>query len=298
MTRRRRFFIFSDPLHDEYEQTALWYPSPRRAFDAIRDHILEAGLVRHLEADTSLFRVRRSTGRPLTDPADFDPPPPNVVQVNRMNAPGISAGYYSLDQETALRETALRPGLYFVAEFRLLRNIVVVDFTSLKAIPSLFNEAAMPTSRIAARFLHDLAEEISQPVPRDDRVMLSYLSTQLLGEFFTLEVKDSDGVPSSGVIWRSSQNDGRSLVLYGGEELRTGKDPHSYWRNGESGYTVEPLLAMVGTPQAIYRDGEGKERGILGELQRVRASVAGVRNTIKDTFYSLVTSRLQYFNSR
>jgi hypothetical protein len=37
ITHRRRFFIFSDPLYEEDMLPALWYPSPQRTFDAIRD---------------------------------------------------------------------------------------------------------------------------------------------------------------------------------------------------------------------------------------------------------------------
>ena len=103
-----------------------------------------------------------------------------------MSPAGIVMTYVSEDAATALAETADKPGTYAVGQFRALRDITILDLADLPPIPSLFEEISdtLPYDpHKALRFLHRLADDISRPIERDDRVHIEYVPTQVVTEF-------------------------------------------------------------------------------------------------------------------
>jgi hypothetical protein len=63
-------------------------------------------------------------------------------------------------------------------------------------------------------FLHEIADEISQPIARDDRVHVEYVPTQVVTEFLRT-VATSNGSRIDGIRYRSSRRSGgSSLVLF------------------------------------------------------------------------------------
>ena len=212
---KRRFF-FLDYGPDPYE------PEVYDPGDVLRDIFAfakETGLFKVLPAGTRLFRARWETaGKRLETPQELGPPPENIaVQANRMSPPGVVMFYASDDIETALLEAAQKPGRFAVGHWNLLRSAAVLDLTAIPAIPRLFEydpEGGPYLLRRALIFLHHVAEQMSQPVARDDRVHVDYVPTQIVTEFLRARVR-WQGNLIDGIKYSSSmQSSHASYALF------------------------------------------------------------------------------------
>jgi HEPN/RES N-terminal domain 1/RES domain len=184
----------------------------------IARYAVAAELVRKMPAGQIFYRVRiQESGVTLSRPSELGPPLPEIAKQNRMSPAGIVMTYVSEDTATALDETADKPGTYAIGRFRTLRDITILDLAQLPAIPSLFAEIPDTLEydpHEALIFLHALAEDISRPIARDDRIHIEYVPTQVVTEFLrTAKLPDKQKL--DGIRYRSSRrNGGTSLVLF------------------------------------------------------------------------------------
>ena len=206
-------------------------PTPAQMLNAIGDHIARLDLFRTLPVDTQLYRVRFcKDGKSCRTPADLGPPPVDKAIVsNRMSPPGIVMFYGALDSDTALAETVDKPGLYTVATFRNRLPLHLCDFTRLPEIPGFFARIpdTRPWERRDAQFFHDLVDDFSRPIERDDRVHIEYIPTQVVTEYLRLQFHHEHGMqPLDGILYPSSRRAGyAAVVLFVDRTVVTGVEP-------------------------------------------------------------------------
>jgi RES domain-containing protein len=140
-------------------------------------------LVRDIPEGIRLWRARSDLPkRKKAPPSEFGPPPlDRALQSNRMNPPGIPMIYLASARTTALRETQATQG--HVGQWIALRSLRVLDLRKLPMVPGIFSGVDRDR-RLGLRFLHHFAEDIMQPVPRDQRVHVEYVPSQVTTEFF------------------------------------------------------------------------------------------------------------------
>ena len=207
MHRRRFFFLDYGP--DPYEPEVY---DPGRVLRDIFDFADETGLFRKLPAGTHLYRARwEQADAWLETPQELGPPPEEMaVQANRMSPPGVVMFYACDAIETALLEAAQQPGTFAVGRWKLLRPAIVLDLTDIPPVPRLFEydpAVGQYASRRALTFLHHVAEQMSQPVARDDRVHVDYVPTQVVTEFLRSRVR-WQGSRIDGIKYSSSVHPG------------------------------------------------------------------------------------------
>ena len=188
--RRRRFF-FLDVGPDPSEPEVY---DPGHILRNIFDSADQLGLFTELPAGKQLYRARwEEPDAQLEMPQELGPPPEEkATQANRMSAPGIVMFYACDDTDTALLEVAQEPGSFAVGRWRTLRPAIVLDLTAIPAIPALFEydpEGGQDVSRRAVTFLHHVADQMSRPIARDDRIHVEYVPTQVVTEFLRARVR-------------------------------------------------------------------------------------------------------------
>jgi hypothetical protein len=164
-----------------------------------------------------------------------------------MSPAGIVMTYVSEDAKTALDETADEPGTYAIGRFRTLRDITILDLAQLPPVPSLFTEIPDMLGhdpREALKFLRLLAEDISRPIARDDRLHIEYVPTQVVTEFLR-SAKLPDKRWLDGIRYRSSRRSGgTSLVLFADQHNVAGVCD-------KSGPKPDPWLELVDRTEQV-----------------------------------------------
>ena len=218
MRRRRFFFLDIGPNPSEPEVY-----DPGQILRDIFDFADEAGLFTELAAGKQLYRARwEKPEAKLETPQELGPPPEEkATQANRMSAPGIVMFYACDEVETALLEVAQEPGTFAVGRWNILRPAIVLDLTAIPAIPGLFEcdpEGGQDVSRRALTFLLHVADQISRPITRDDRIHVEYVPTQVVTEFLRARVRWRRNA-IDGVKYESAAHPGHvSYVLFANQD--------------------------------------------------------------------------------
>jgi len=140
-----------------------------------------------LEPGTQVFRVRfHKPGEHLRSAIELGPPSTEKARKsNRMSPSGVPMFYGSFDPETEIakkKETRECP-VGTMATFRLLRQVQLLDFTTLPAIPSLYDtDRSKDRPRLA--FLHSFVHDIMGPNSRDGSQHIEYVPSQIVTEYF------------------------------------------------------------------------------------------------------------------
>ena len=218
MRRRRYFFLDIGPNPSEPEVY-----DPGHILRTIFDSADQLGLFKELPAGKQLYRARwEGPDSQLATPQELGPPPEEkATQVNRMSAPGIVMFYACDEVDTALLEVAQEPGSFAVGRWRIFRPAIVLDLTDVPVIPALFEcdpEGGQDVSRRALTFLHHVADQISRPIMRDDRIHVEYVPTQVVTEFLRARVRWRRNA-IDGVKYTSAAHPGRaSYVLFANQD--------------------------------------------------------------------------------
>jgi len=246
LVKYERRFFFSQALRIKADDWELLPPD--KLLELIAEYAVAVGLVRTMPAGQTYFRARyQQPGETFLHPSELGPPTPEIAKQNRMSPAGIVMTYVSEDAATALDETADEPGTYAIGQFRALRDITILDLAQLPPIPSLFAEISdtLPYDpHEAIRFLHRLADDISRPIARDDRVHIEYVPTQVVTEFLRT-TKLPEGVNLDGIRYHSSRRDGGiSLVLFADRR-------HVKGASGDPWPKPDPWLELVGRSERV-----------------------------------------------
>jgi hypothetical protein len=175
----------------------------------------EAGLVRRLPANTTLYRCRPSaSGTTYETGEDIGSPPADRARSSRMSPAGIPMFYAAFDEDTAIAETiGDQDVVVSVGTFVTESDCWIVDLDELPEVPSLFDDDRRHL-RSAIRFLHGFREDLVKPIARDDRVHYEYVPTQIVTEYLRYIHRGPDGVPLTGLAYGSSRHEGRCIVLF------------------------------------------------------------------------------------
>jgi hypothetical protein len=115
----------------------------------------------------------------------------------------------------------------------------------------------------ALRFLHRLADDISRPIERDDRVHIEYVPTQVVIEFLRT-TKLPEGVKLDGIRYRSSRREGgMSLVLFADRRNVEGASNDTWPK-------PDPWLELVGRIERVVAQTHSAALLIRGTTDRVQ----------------------------
>ena len=214
---RRHFFFetYGDPDDENL--------SPGDLLEKIFDSAESYELFEILPSETQLFRARfQRQGEKHTSAQDLGPPPKELAtKSNRMSPPGIPMFYACVIPETALRETAYEGGAFAVGIFVTCRPALILDLTKVPPTPSLFQTFSDNLEfrpREVLGFLNHVANEISRPIDRDDRVHFNYTPTQVVTEFVRGKlIRDDTSI--DGIKFNSAVHPKHaSYVIFGSQE--------------------------------------------------------------------------------
>lgn len=129
-----------------------------------------------------------------------------------MNPEGIGVLYLTYDEETALAEVrASAFDLVTIGTFKSMKEIKVVDISSLNCISPVVYLNALECLAANSEIFADMAKDIAKPLRRNDSP-LEYLPTQYITEFIK-----SKGY--SGVAYKSAMRTGGTNIAVFDESL-------------------------------------------------------------------------------
>lgn len=210
---KRRFFFWDYDSDPEDRETH----SPSELLRTIFEYSNQVGLFEQVSSGTRLFRARYEGRSPrFKTPEDLGPPPQDKATQNRMSPAGIPMLYACDDIDTAIKEVS-GEGLFAVGTFETLRPALILDLTEVPEIPSLFqpiSDSVEFSPRQVLIFLHHVAQEMSRPIQKDNRIHTEYIPTQVVTEFVRHRVMIEDA-RVDGIKYPSSVNPGHaSYVLF------------------------------------------------------------------------------------
>ena len=178
---RLRYSFAFEPETDEGHPDST---SPVKTLLSISDLVDTYKLIRTVKSGTEVIRLRVNTRERYSDIGKLGTPPCQFAKANRMSPAGISMFYGAFDYETAVKETwdGVNAALCSKGTFVTKRNIRIVDFTRLPPVPGYWSNPGRD-HLATIRFMHALAQDISQPVKRNDSVDLHYAPTQIVAEY-------------------------------------------------------------------------------------------------------------------
>ncbi|GGQ70226.1 HEPN-associated N-terminal domain-containing protein [Couchioplanes azureus] len=210
---RTRYVIWLQDDPDELEADHTGEVPPARILDEIGRLIERLNLIQPLPAGSRLWRAQthsdptidHTAARLGTSPVKY------AKQANRMNPAGIPMFYGAADSKTAIREVAFRTDDSHVTLglFETSIDSVVVDFTCLRPVPSMF-DPEWGGFRRQLLFLHRFVNQLSDRV-RPEYEQIDYVPTQILTEYL-LRVYEK-GRLVHGLLYTSSITGGTSAVL-------------------------------------------------------------------------------------
>ncbi|CAI2481315.1 RES domain [Serratia proteamaculans] len=150
---------------------------------------------------TELSEVEKALSQPERY---LGPPPPDSAKSGRMNALGVPVFYGALSPETAMAEIRPVVGSWIiVAQFRPLRDLRILDLSSMNFIPPVGASKFDPEHlqvREKIRFLKTLAHKLTIPVLNGANGH-EYLMTQAVAEYLGLY----EGFDLDGITFKSTQ---------------------------------------------------------------------------------------------
>lgn len=210
------FFKAKNSDYDEYQHDEI---DPVRILDALEKIINEIGLVKEVNTETLIYRVRivdQDTN--LNTAKELGSPPYKFANMaNRMSPAGIPMFYGAFDIQTAIKETYEPSDTKKKAVsgvFQPVNTLSVIDLSENLYIPSLFDEHKSKY-RGYIKFLLDFIDDFTKPIERSDRAHVDYVPTQVVTEYFRHLFGSENDTSIDGVIYPSSKNMGnRAIVIF------------------------------------------------------------------------------------
>ena len=154
--------------------------------------------------ETEFYRARVCSSKNGYQTVEMGPPPSGKRRPGRVNPEGIGVLYLASDESTALSEVRASVFDYVtVGTFRLLKDINVVDISSLDCISPALYSSGLESLAANTRVFSDMAKEIAKPLRRNDSV-LEYLPTQYITEF--IKSKGYAGVSYASTMGTGGNN--------------------------------------------------------------------------------------------
>jgi hypothetical protein len=183
--------------------------------DELGKLIVALDLVHEEPAGHRIWRARTHPGPSVAwGASDLGTAPrERATQANRMSPAGIPMFYGAEDPATAIQEVAVRAAeehdWVTVGAFETSLPCVVVDFTSLPTVPSMF-DPERGRQRRQLLFLHQFVAQLSQPA-RETYEQIDYVPTQIVTEYL-LRIF-AKGKLLTGLLYPSALTGATSAVL-------------------------------------------------------------------------------------
>ncbi|MDI3384621.1 HEPN-associated N-terminal domain-containing protein [Streptomyces sp. B-S-A8] len=211
---KTRYVFWQRPRSRDDDLRGAGEIPPEQILQEVGELISKLGLVRRVGTSEFLWRARiHDRAERVGSAASLGTIPLSLCkQSNRMSPAGIPMFYGALSAETALKEALVRPGHTAVASvgaFTCSREIDVVDFTDLPAVPTIFHPE-LGSLRRPIQFLHAFVYELAQDV-RPTYEEIDYVPTQVITEYL-LHAWDA-GRPISGLKYPSARTGTPCVVL-------------------------------------------------------------------------------------
>lgn len=206
---KTRYLFLSEPI-DESQDGHPDYIPINQMLDELGNICISEGMVRVVPAGTEFYRVRHAShGVTFSTFSELGVPPIGKASSGRMNPAGIPYLYIAQDAETACREVLTWTNLtdWYVAKYRLKKDIKIIDFLEAPEPPSFF-EPDNYNSRHVCCFIRNLAHDFTKPVEKDSKEHVDYVPTQIVSEYFRYRFKDSAGDGVFGLKYPSVRKDG------------------------------------------------------------------------------------------
>lgn len=204
-------FVFMTRLAPEMDSLHGYTLSATALLESLGRAVEQTGILRTLPEGSQFFRGRPSpigTKSSILGAKDLGSPPVAKAAANRMSPAGISMFYGTEDLPTVLSELSAHHGggssEAQVGTFRALRNLVVVDLTSIPPIRVFDGKLDFRV----VRFLQHFAQDLSRPVALDGSEHIEYVPTQVATEYLRFAL----GV--DGIKFDSSLTGGANVVLF------------------------------------------------------------------------------------
>jgi hypothetical protein len=216
----RFLFALSSPPEEEFPDPGAPVRGAMAFLDEIGNLVREFGLVRELDPEATLYRVRVcDADKQLAGAKDIGAPPAVYASQSRMSPAGIPMVYTALGRETALAETLEcpeKPGrVVWTGEFHVRAPTRIVDLGLAPEIPSFFDLTQNVDRSEKLRFLHEFRDDVSKPIKRDGLVHVNYVPTQVITEYLRRAFQTDDGEPVFGLQFASSRDAaGHNVVLF------------------------------------------------------------------------------------
>ena len=189
-----------------------------KMLDRMSDELLrvneDIGIIKNLETDTKIVRARiHKKEENLSTAKDFGTVPVEDAKYpNRMSPAGIPMFYGAFDPETAYQEIIdgskdKRGKIVSIATFNLLRPMMVLDFSNLPVVPSIFDQN-LNHLRSSLIFLHGFVREMSKPINKDSFEHTEYVPTQVFTEYIRHLFKTFNDGSIEGILYPSSRHEG------------------------------------------------------------------------------------------
>ena len=208
-------YFFNEPVTPTTE-FGIGEQSSRQILATIADHVEDFEFFQTIDAGTLLYRTRVRTDNSdwVIDPESMSSPPPELAAAGRMNPAGISYFYLAFEHNTACAEVLPSPPCKCaLAEFKVSRDLCVLDLTNIPDIPSIFDRSNS-IEREVLLFLSEFVEQISLPIQKDGREHVEYVPSQVVCEYFALVYK-RNGQHLDGLVYPSAvRRGGRNIVLF------------------------------------------------------------------------------------
>lgn len=211
--KHRRRFFFAEPsgkASDDEDQDETY--EPLALLREISRMLRGSDVIKLLPKGAKFYRARPDDGKgPYRSPASLGPPPTEyATQSNRMNPPGIPMMYVADSSKLAMAEA--RSTEAYVGTFVALRDIRILDLDAIPPAPGIFSTSDR-RPRLELTFLREFERSIMQPVPRDDRLHVDYIPSQVVTEFF--REFGAGGETIDGIAYGSTVLPGRrNTVLF------------------------------------------------------------------------------------
>jgi len=214
---RKSRYVFLKAKNLDYDEDQHDEMDPVEILDSLKNIINRLNLIKTIDTDTSIFRVRVVNPEKSFNTAKElgSPPYQYATMANRMSPAGIPMFYGAFDVETAIKETyepCKEEKKAIIGVFKPVKNMKVVDLSESLPYPSLFDKHDRH-KRDDISFLSDFITDFSKPIERQDKAHIDYVPTQIVTEYFRHIFKSKDGSEISGVIYPSSKNNGKKAIV-------------------------------------------------------------------------------------
>ena len=209
---RTRFLFMTREKRSTYDPDEL---SVAEFFERLAQIMKDTPEVWHpLPADSVVYRGRMTDAVP--DPRKYGAkllgtPDESKAAANRMSPAGIPMFYGSDSPETVIAEIGAHSSRQhaIVGQFRTIRDLMVIDLSSLPDVPSRFDEERRD-HYYDILFLRSFAEDLARPVTLDGREHIDYVPTQIVTEY----LRQQAPFQVDGLQFASAQCVGLNAVIF------------------------------------------------------------------------------------